>query len=329
MKHALVTGGCGFLGSAIVKLLIERGVTVRILAVPGEPDDNVRGLDVEILRGDVRKRSDCEQAVAGCDTVFHCAAVYKAYAPDPTVMYEVNQTGTFNMLEACRRAGVGTVVYTASIVSLGRPPVGTVGDENTVYQEWDIDFPYSRSKLHSRKIAEDFASWGLDVRIVCPAIVFGPGDIAPTPSGKLILETLKGGPPIHVPGGAAYVDVRDAALVHVLAAERGKPGERYIAASENMTNEELLRAIQRVSGKERRLYAVPTPVARAIVTAMNNVAARMNQEPQLSLDFFEYSLKGSFFTADKAKRELGATFRPIDDTIRDAIAYFKATGKTA
>ena len=329
MKQALVTGGCGFLGSSVVKLLLERQVRVRILAVPGEPDDNVRGLDVEILRGDVRKREDCERAVAGCDTVFHCAAVYKAYAPDPTVMYEVNNSGTFNMLEACRRAGVGTVVYTASIVGLGRPPAGTIGDENTVYKEWDIDFPYSRSKYHSRKLAQDFAAWGLDVRVVCPAIVFGPGDIAPTPSGKLILETLKGGPPIYVPGGAAYVDVRDAALVHVLAAERGKPGETYVAAAENLTNEELLRAILRVSGKDRRLYSVPTPVARAIVTAMNKAAARMNQEPQLSLDFFEYSLVASFFRADKAKRELGATFRPVDETIRDAIAYFKATGKTA
>ena len=329
MKQALVTGGCGFLGSSIVKLLVERGVRVRIMAVAGEPDDNVRGLDVAIVRGDVRKRADCEKAVAGCDTVFHCAAVYKSYAPDPTMMYEVNNAGTFNMLEACRRAGVGTVVYTASIVALGRPPAGTVGDENTVYEVWDIDFPYSRSKYHSRKLAEAFADWGLDVRVVCPAIVFGPGDIGPTPSGKLILETLKGGPPIHVPGGAAYVDVRDAALVHVLAAERGKAGERYIAASENLTNEQLLRAIQRVSGKERRLYAVPVGVARAIVTAMNKVAIRMNQEPQLSLDFFEYGLAESFFSADKAKRELGATFRPIDDTIRDAIAYFKKTGKTA
>ncbi len=317
------------MGSSVVKILLDRGVRVRILAVPGEPTDNVDGLEVEIVRGDVRRRGDCEAAVAGCDTVFHCAAVYKAYAPDPTLMYEVNHSGTFNMLEASRRAGVERVIYTASIVSLGRPPAGTIGDEHTKYNEWDIDFPYSRSKYHSRKLAEDFAAWGLDVRIVCPAIVFGPGDIAPTPSGKLILETLKGGPPMHVPGGAAYVDVRDAAMVHVLAAEKGRAGERYIAVSENLSNEELLRAIQRVAGKERRLYGVPTVVARALVTAMNIAAEKMNQEPQLSLDFFEYSLVASFFRGDKAKRELGATFRPIDETIRDAIAYFHETGQIA
>lgn len=328
MKHALVTGGCGFLGSSIVKLLVERGVRVRVLAIPGEPDDNIRSLEVEIVRGDVRKPGDCERAVAGCDTVFHCAAVYKDYAPDPRVMYDVNQRGTFNMLEASRRAGVEKVVYTASVVGLGRPPAGTIGDEHTEYKVWDIDFPYSRSKYHTRKLAEDFAAWGLDVRIVCPAVVFGPGDIAPTPSGKLILETLKGGPPIHVPGGMAYVDVRDAALVHVLAAERGKAGELYIAAGENLTNEGLLLAIQRVAGKERRLYGVPVGFARAMVKAMNVAAKRMNQEPQMSYEFFEYGTVESFFSADKAKRELGATFRPIDDTIRDAIAYFRATGKT-
>ena len=110
MKQALVTGGCGFLGSSIVKLLVERGVRVRIMAVAGEPDDNVRGLDVTIVRGDVRKRADCEKAVAGCDTVFHCAAVYKSYAPDPTMMYEVNNAGTFKILDVGRRADVGTIV---------------------------------------------------------------------------------------------------------------------------------------------------------------------------------------------------------------------------
>ena len=326
MKHALVTGGCGFLGSAIVRRLRARGVTVRVLALPGEPTTNVDELEVEIVRGDVTHIEDCKAAVKGVDTVFHAAAIYLAWAPDPSKMYEVNNRGTFNMLEAARREGVETTVYTASIVALGRPPAGGVANEETRYDVWDLDFPYSRAKFHSRMIAEDFAAWGMDVRVVCPGIVFGPGDVAPTPSGKLIVETMKGGPPIWVDGGASYVDVRDAAEVHVLAVEKGLPGERYVAAGTNLSNIELLESIGRVAGVERRLFKVPTPVARALVKAMNLQAAKTGQEPPLSTEFFEYSLVPSYFDPSKSIRELGATYRPIDDTIADAIAWFRERG---
>lgn len=328
MKKALVTGGCGFLGSAIVKILLERGVEVRIGALPGEKTTNVDAVidDVEIVRGDVREPDACVDWVSGMDTVFHCAAIYKDYAPDPTLMYEVNNGGTFNMMEACRREGVRTVVYTASIVSLGRPPHDTLGDENTKYNVWTIDFPYSRSKYHSRNIAEGFARWGLDVRVVCPAVVFGPGDVAPTPSGKLIIETMKGAPPLHVPGGSSWVDVRDAAMVHVLAAEKGKAGERYIASGGDVTNEELLRAILNAAGIQKRLFGVPTAVARAVVGALSAASVKMGKEPQMTPEFFEYSLQPSFFSSEKSQRELGATYRPIDETIRDAIASFRERG---
>lgn len=329
MKKTLVTGGCGFLGSSIVKRLLARDLEVRVLALPNESTDNLadtRG--VEIVRGNLLDIDACKRAVAGVDTVFHCAAVYKAYAPDPSGMYAVNSRGTFHMLEASRReASVERVVYTASIVSLGIPPVGTLGDEDTEYKVWDLDFPYSRSKFHSRELAEDFARWGLDVRVVCPGVVFGPGDIAPTPSGKLILETVaKSGPPIWVEGGASYVDVRDAAEVHALAAEKGRAGERYIASAHNLSNQSLLEAITRAAGMSRRYYKMPTPVARAAIIAMNEQAKRAGTEPVLARDFFEYSLQPSFFRNRKSVEELGASYRPIDETIRDAIAWFRARG---
>lgn len=327
MKNALVTGGCGFLGSSIVRALLDRGVKVRILALPSEPTKNVDGLDVEIVHGNVLSPQDCLKAVEGMDTVFHAAAIYKAWMPDPTAMYEVNDMGTFHMLEACRRAGVEKVVYTASIVAIGRPPEGTLADERTPYDAWDIDFPYSRAKYHSRRIADAFAMWGLDVRIVCPGIVFGPRDIGPTPSGKLILETLKGeAPPIYVDGGATYVDVRDAAEVHVLAAERGKAGETYVATAHNLDNIGLLRAIGRVVGKERKYVRVPVPVARALIQLGEVQAKKTGVEPQLSRVFFEYSLKPSFYSNEKSVRELGASYRPIEETIRDAIAWFRENG---
>lgn len=325
MRRALVTGGCGFLGSWIVRQLASEGVRVRALAMPGEPRDNLEGVDVEIIEGDVTRVEDCKRAVADQDTVFHCAAIYKDWAPDPTSMYDVNQRGTFHVLEASRRAGVARVIYTASIVSLGRPVPGAVGDETTRYEAWDLDFPYSRSKYLSREIAECFAAWDLDVRVVCPGIVFGPGDIRPTPSGALILGSVKTpGPAVAYAGGASYVDVRDAARVHLLAAKSGKKGERYIASAHNLTNLELVRAIDRITGRKRPLLQLPVSAARGIAVAMEAQARRSGNPPLLARTFFEYSLRPSFYSNAKSVRELGATYRPIDETIRDAVDWFRA-----
>lgn len=327
MKRALVTGGCGFLGGAIVRRLCDRGVAVRVFALPGERTDNVEGLPVELARGDVRRREDLEPALRGVDTVFHCAAVYRAWMPDPSPMYEVNLRGTYHVLEAARRAGVERVVYTASIVALGRPAAGQVSDETSAYEAWDIDFAYSRSKYLSLLAAEDFARWGLDVRVVCPGLVLGPGDVAPTPSGRLILNAVKAaGVPFYFEGGASYVDVRDAAAVHVAAAEHGRSGERYIATAHNLDNLQYLEAIGRVLGRQRRYRKLPVAAARAVVAGLEAVAARTGKEPLLSRAFFEYSLRPAYFSGAKAARELGATYRPIEDTLRDALDDFKARG---
>ncbi len=327
MEKCLVTGGCGFLGSWIVRRLAEDGCTVRVLAVPGERRDNLAGVDVEIVEGDVRSRTDVEKAVAGMNTVFHAAAIYQDFAPDPTLMYDVNMRGTFFVLEAARRAGVSHVVYTASMVSLGRPPRGQTGDEQTAFESWDIDFPYARSKYFSRELAEYFATWDLDVRVVCPGIVLGPGDIRPTPSGQLIVNLLESGlPSVYFDGGATYVDVRDAAAVHVLARTKGRRGERYLATAHNLDNRELVDAIQRVAGRSRRAMKLPVPIGRTIAKAMDVQARRTGNPPLLALEFFEFCLKPSYYRNDKARRELGATFRPMEETVRDAIAYFRQRG---
>ena len=327
MKNVLVTGGCGFLGRWITAQLLEEGARVRILAAPGETRANVAGLDVEILEGDVRDVEALKRAVAGTDTVFHAAAIYSDWAPDPTRMYDVNLRGTFHVLEAARRAGVERVIYTASIVSLGRARHVGVANETTPYECWDLDFPYSRSKLHSRELAESFAAWGLDVRVVCPGIVLGPNDIRPTPSGGLILGSLKTpGPAVIFDGGASYVDVRDAARVHLLAATRGKRGERYIASAHNLSNAQLVDAIDRVTERKRARVKIPVRVARGIARAMELQAARTGTPPLLSRDFFEYSLIPSYYDNAKSKLELGASYRPLDETLRDAVAWFRERG---
>jgi dihydroflavonol-4-reductase len=328
MRHALVTGGCGFLGSAVVRELALRGVRVRVLAAKGEKRDNLDGVAAEIIEGDVRSPDDCKRAVAGTDTVFHLAAIYQDWAPDPTLMYDVNLRGTFHVLEAARRASVRRVVFTASIVSIGRPEKGALGNEKTPYEGWSVDFPYSRSKYLSRELAEYFTAWDLDVVVVCPGIVLGPYDIRPTPSGALVIKTVSiKGPAPWFEGGASYVDVRDAARVHVLAAEKGRRGERYLAVAHNLTNLQFLQAIDGSAGIRRRYLRLPVGAARTVARAMDRRARKTGKPPLLSVDFFEYSLKANFYDNRRSVEELGATYRPLDETIRDAIAWFRQRGK--
>ncbi|MEZ4430314.1 MAG: SDR family NAD(P)-dependent oxidoreductase [Nannocystaceae bacterium] len=325
--NVLVTGGAGFLGCAVVDALLEEGARVRVLAHHGESLENLEGREVAVVRGDVRSPADCQRAVEGQERVFHLAAIYRDYAPDPTAMYEVNLRGTFHVLEAARRAGVGQVIYTASVVALGRPRPGELGDERTPYEAWGIDFPYSRSKLLSMWAAEDFGAWGLDVRVVCPGMVFGPGDRTPTPSGKLILSVASGLTPAWVEGGCSYVDVRDAARVHVLASTRGASGERYVATAHNLDNREFLATVMRVAGLRRPLPKIPVRVARGYLGLLGNKALRRGEEPPMTKAMFDYSCRPVFYDNRKSITELGASYRPIDETIADAIAYFRARGR--
>ncbi len=325
----LVTGGAGFLGSEIVRQLVAAGRRVRVLALPDERLDNIGGVEVEVVRGDVRSRPDCEAAVKGCARVYHTAAIYRDYMPDPTPLYEVNMRGTFNVLEAARREGVEHVVYTASVVALGRPKPGELGDEDTPYEAWQIDFPYSRSKYHSRRLAEDFSTWGFDVRVVCPGMIFGPGDIGPTPSGNLILNVSNGKAPGWTDGGCGYVDVRDAARVHVLASEKGRAGRRYLAVGHNLDNRDFLTTVAKIAGRNPRLPKIPTPVARLYLRTLTKLAILRGETPMMTREMFDYSCQPVFFNNRRSVDELGMIYRPITETIADAVAYFRGRGLIA
>lgn len=327
MLKALVTGGAGFLGSAIVRELLLREVSVRVLALPNESLENLEGADVEVVRGNLLSHKDCLAASEDVDVLYHCAAIYKDYMADPTPMYQVNLRGTFNMLEAARRNDVSKVVYTASVVALGRPEPGALADENTPYEAWDLNFHYSRTKHLSMITALDFANFGLDVRIVCPAVVLGPGDLTPTPSGKLIVNICSGRAPAYTPGGFCYVDVRDAARVHVLAAEKGQAGQLYIASGHNLDNEAFSRAVIAASGRDLpRPHRVPGFLAQAALSGINFAVTRAGKEPEVTREYMSYALKPGYFSNAKATRELGATFRPLEETLNDAVAYFKKRG---
>lgn len=324
--HALVTGAPGFLGSRITRQLLDAGVRVRAMAMHDEPLDELDGLDVEVVRADVLRKEEVERAVEGVDTVFHAAAIYESWAPDPGPMYRVNLRGTFNVLEAARRAGVDKVVYTASIVAVGRPPEGEIADEDSPYHDWDLDFAYGRSKHLSMLIAQDFATWGLDVRIVCPGIVVGPGDRRPTPSGRLILGIAQGKTPGYADGGASYVDVRDAAAGHLATATHGRPGEAYLVTAHNLSNRQLIETVSKLAGRRGRSRRIPTTMARTYIRMLEKIAVRRGRRPDITRLFFEYGLREAFYDNAKARQELNLRFRPFEETVEDALDDFRRRG---
>lgn len=326
IKRAMVTGAPGFLGAWICRLLVERGVEVKGLALPGEDLSLIEDLPVEIVYGDVRDPERMKEVMTGIDTVFHLAAIYDGGHDVQARMYDVNLRGTFHVLSACRSNRVRRVVYTASIVSLGRSKNSELIDETAEYDAWDLDFPYSRSKLFSRWIASDFASWGLDVRVVAPGIVLGPGDIRPTPSGRLIRAISNNMIPAHAGGGASYVDVRDAALAHILAAEKGYKGGTWAATAHNLSTREFMTRVARVVGARAFFPKVPKLAAMSYVGGIELAAKLRGKEPDVTRNFIDYGSIESYFDNSKSRDELGVTYRPFEETIADAAEWFRAKG---
>ncbi len=239
LKPSLVTGASGFLGWHVARVLVERGHRVRALVRPGS---RVEGLDVETVTGDLRDPASLERAAAGCGLVFHVAADYRLWARDPRELYRSNVEGTRNLLDAARRAGVERVVYTSTVGCIGIPH-GGVGDENTPVSLDDMAGDYKRSKFLAEQVALEFARAGLPIVIVNPTAPVGDHDVKPTPTGKIVLDFLNGDMPAFIDTGLNIVDVRDTAEGHLLACERGRPGERYILGSENLTLAEILQML--------------------------------------------------------------------------------------
>jgi dihydroflavonol-4-reductase len=226
--RALVTGGTGFVGSQVVRALVEDGVEVRVLARPGSDRRALADLPVEVVTGDLAEPPSLAAPLRGVETLYHVAADYRLWAPDPTVLYRVNVGGTRALLLAAAAAGVSRVVYTSSVGTLGLPPDGGPGTEATPVQLEDMVGDYKRSKYLAEREAEAAAARGLPVVIVNPSAPIGPWDWKPTPTGRMLVDYLKGRMLAYLDTGLNLVHVRDVARGHLLAAERGRPGERYI-----------------------------------------------------------------------------------------------------
>ncbi len=322
MKPTLVTGASGFIGWHVARLLTERGHKVRALV---RPSSRLRELDVEPVAGDLRDRASLDRAVLGCGLVFHVAADYRLWARDPNELYASNLEGTRHLLEAARRAGVERVVYTSTVGCIGIPH-GGLGDETVPVRLEEMKGAYKRSKFLAERVALDFAVSGFPVVVVNPTAPVGDHDVKPTPTGKIVLDFLKGAMPAFIDTGLNLVDVRDTAAAHLLAAERGRPGERYIVGSENLTLASILQKLARLTGREAPRVKLPYAMAYAAGVVTTGWARVTGRPPVAPLDAVRMARKKMFVTIEKARRELGFSAAPVDGALGRAVEWFRANG---
>ncbi len=322
MKPTLVTGATGFIGWHIARKLLERGERVRALA---RATSTVRELDVEVVQGDLRDPDSLARAAQGCSVVFHVAADYRLWAKDDRELFQSNVEGTRNLLAAAKDAGVERVVYTSTVGCIGIPANG-LGREDVEIHGKEMTGAYKRSKFEAERVALSFAASGLPIVIVNPTAPVGDHDFKPTPTGKIIVDYLKGAMPAFVDTGLNLVDVSDTADGHLLALEHGKPGERYILGCENLTLQQILARLAAVTGGSAPRWRIPHAVAFAAGVASTGWANLTGHEPRVPLDAVRMARKKVFVSIDKAKRELGFAPVPVDGALRRAVDWFRANG---
>jgi dihydroflavonol-4-reductase len=325
MKPVLVTGATGFVGWHVAQRLLERGCRVRALV---RPSSRLREIEAEPVTGDLRDPESLKRAVDGCGLVFHVAADYRLWTKEPREMYRSNVDGTRNLLEAARAAGVERVVYTSTVGCIGFPK-DKAGDEGTPVCLADMAGDYKRSKFLAEQVARQFTSEGFPVVIVNPTAPVGDHDFKPTPTGKIILEFLKRAMPAYIETGLNLVDVRDVAEGHLLAAERGKPGERYILGCSNLTLAEIFAMLEKISGFPAPARRVPYALAYAAGVVSTGWAGVTGREPRAPLNGVRMAKKKMFASHEKAARELGFSPGPVECALERAVEWFRGNGYCA
>jgi len=326
-RQILLTGGAGFIGASVVRLLRERypQAAVRVMHLPRENLKNLEGIDgLELIAGDITNVADVDRAVAGCNVVFHLAAIYAVWLPDMSLIPRVNVEGTRTVLDACLRHGVKRVVHTSSAVCFCGQGLDVVSTEKSPFSMHG--HAYAESKIASHKVAEEFARKGLDVVIVCPVGPFGPGDVTPTPTGRIIVEIFNTPLPTALRTRMNLIDVRDAAMGHILALEKGRTGESYLLGGDNYTHVDVVNRVLALTGIKRKVWEVNPVVLMPMAVVLKFVAGFTKKAPFMTPSDMAQAGKGLVCDAAKARNELGLTTRPLDDTLRDALTWFVQNG---
>ena len=324
MTTTLVTGANGFLGAAVVRALLAEKRTVRALVRAGSDRRNLAGLAVEVVVGDITEPDSLRAAVRGCTAVFHVAADYRLWVAEPGAMYRTNVAGSVNVLEAAAAAGVERMVYTSSVAVLGLNADRSPADEATPVTIDAMIGVYKRSKfLAEEAVRRRAAELAFPVVVVNPSTPIGPGDVKPTPTGRIILDAAAGRMPAFVDTGLNLVHVDDVARGHLAALALGKPGERYILGGEDMTLQRILQRVGEHVGRPAPTLRLPHWVVYPVAVGAEGVARFTGREPRVTLDGVRMSTKHMYFSSRKAERELNYKHRDPAEAIREAIDWFK------
>lgn len=318
MSTVLVTGASGFLGWHVARLLIEHGNHVRALC---RPSSHIHEVAVERVDGDLRDIASLRAAVRGCEQVFHVAADYRLWSKNPGELYQSNVEGTRNVLDAAAEAGAKKIVYTSTVGCIGIPSKG-LGDESTPVSIADMAGHYKRSKWMAEQVALEKARAGAPIVIVNPTAPVGDHDWKPTPTGKIIVDFLSNKLPAFVDTGLNLIDVRDTAAAHLLAARRGRVGERYILGRENLTLQQILQRLSAITGKPAPTTQVPYALAYAAGVATTAWARLTGIPPAAPLEGVKMARKRMFVSTEKATRELDFHPGPVDAALRRAVDWF-------
>ena len=322
----LVTGATGFIGGNLARELASRGHNVRALVRPGSNTLTIDGTGIEPATGDILDAPSVREAMTGCQAVFHCAAAYTFWARDPAAIYRANLDGTRNVLDEAKRAGVDRVVYTSTVSTIGLR-MGGVGDEDVPVDPRHLVGHYKKSKYEAEQVALKYAEAGLPVVVVNPAAPFGPWDVKPTPTGRVLLDFLRGRVPVYVDTGLNAVDVGDVAAGHILAMERGEPGQRYVLGNRNLSLARLFEMLAGITGRPAPTRRLPLWAAIGAAYVDNFVEGTLaRREPVLPLEGLKIAKTPMYVSCEKAINQLGLPQNPVEDALAEAVRWFTDYG---
>lgn len=320
-----LTGGTGFIGANLVRLLLEEGYQVRALVRTQSCLDNLKNLDLEIIKSDLNDANLSEQ-MKGCQVLFHVAAHYSLYQADQEQLYQSNVLGTRSILRAAKQAGIERIIYTSSVAAIGVGNPGEIVNETHQSPVQKLIGHYKKSKYWAEQEAHQAVKKGQDIVIVNPSTPIGPYDIKPTPTGDIILRFLRHQMPAYVNTGLNIIDVRDVARGHLLALEKGKTGERYILGNKNLSLKALLEELSAITGLKAPQQTLPLWLPLTVAWVEEYLLFPLGKKPSIPIDGVKMSKQPMYYDTSKAINELGLTSSPIKNALEDAIDWFTNHG---
>lgn len=320
--QVFVTGGTGFVGANLIRLLLQQGYKVKALVRENSCLDNLKSLDIEIVEGDLNQEKLAQQ-MKGCQVLFHVAAQYSLWQTDQNTLYKSNVLGTGSILSCARQAGIERTVYTSSVAAIGVRKDGLPADETYQSPVEKLIGDYKKSKYYAEQEAVKAVEKGQDIVIVNPSTPVGTLDVKPTPTGEIIVRFLQRKMPFYVDTGLNLIDVEDVAWGHILALEKGKKGDRYILGNQNLTFAQLLAKLEKITGLPAPKNTIPYWIPYSVAWLEENIWTKLGKKPTIAVDGVRMSRQKMFYDASKAVTELGLPQSNIYDALEKAVKYFK------